>query len=260
MILIWGRSGFRKAPGSVADSCLICRTARPFRISEVRTYFHLYYILLVRNRPGGLIERCERSGVVVGVDPDEKPESPRDRHAELDDLPEQAPLSTTATIAARAELGQRWKGGLLSETERHALSAEPLRFVASMIEERSRGIHFDGQRLLLPLLMVSSPALAVFVFDLEPFRSLDHEPRFQLGLGLFACAGIALGVWLARDKDRYARRELMPMITSIVHVLKPTREKIGTALVATASSSIALRDAFTVSDNRNALDLYHPPD
>jgi hypothetical protein len=228
MFIVWGTKVVRKPRGRRADFCTLCRDFKPFRVVEVRTVGHVYYIPLGRGQTQGFEETCESCRLARVVDASAgQPATSNDRHADVETLLFDTNPDARRDWAGRLALEGRVRSNTLTPEERPAAVLEPFLLTEGLLASRTSATQFDAASGMGCL-----ASLVAFFGIMTVGMSLVRTNKEQM-IGIAGMVAGVLAVFtlvlLATDGRRYARRVILPVLARALRPLRPTPEEIDAA-------------------------------
>lgn len=258
MIIIWGRKIRRRHHGRRANFCPICRDVRAFRVTEVRSYPHLYYVTVGFGRAEAYERSCESCRLSLEAENEDITESIRDRHAVLDDLIARTNPKVADRWGSRLAMERRLAARQLTAEEREALVLEPFVLLAPEVELRKATTHLDWVSGLFLLLTVAA-TIGWIVYVNSPSASWVHpDHSVPIGIGVFAAFGVAALVAMFGDARRFARRVTLSKLVRALHPLGPTTEELERALAVCRARDLALGRLLKPAEVHDAIAAHVP--
>lgn len=259
MIIIWGRKIQTKFVGRKPGYCPLCRMLRPFRVEEVVSVGHLYYIPLGSRRTEAVVRVCEQCRQKYDADDHDYSMCVRDRRASLEELLESAPAGLGPRDAVRLEMEERVRAKRLTPEERRALVGEPFHLVASDVEVRRSTNHIDTVSGTLLALTAALTIGWIILAGTPPVSGwFTSDQSIMIGLGIFAVTGISMLIAMMGDTRRYCRRVALPKLARALQPLDPSDAEIEAALDRCRGADLALARYLRPTDVREALDMHLP--
>lgn len=228
MFIVWGTKVVRKGRGRRADFCTLCRDFRPFRVVEVRSVGHVYYIPIGRGTTHGFEETCEGCSLSRATDlSGGHPTTSGDRHADIDALLADTNPDARREWAGRLALEGRIRANTLTPEERPAAILEPFLLAEGLLIGRTSATRFDAASGLGCL-----GTIVAFFLVMSVGRSLfggNADQAIGAALAVSGVLGVATLVLLATDGRRFARRKVLPVLVRALRPLRPTPEEIDAA-------------------------------
>lgn len=224
MFIVWGRKIKRRTAGYVADYCPVCRAKRVFKLQEVRSAGHVYYISLSRGQLVGHERKCAECGTFFKANAAAYAGVSR-VPSSLGELERQTYPGLDTAIKDQVALDERIRRQRLTPSERHSLIRAPFVFLSSKVERRFAATHIDAG---VGLALIAAVAL---LFLAAPVGKLFLPDSPEIFFLVFLLVGIALVGWqVIASGSRFMRREIIPTLAKALKPLQPTREEIELVL------------------------------
>jgi hypothetical protein len=256
MLIIWGTKVRQRRLGRRADFCRICRRIRPFRVEQIESVSHIYYIPLGSGKVHGHIKSCEGCGVAVNADAKDAMQCSRARGTDLAELIASSNPEVEKECSGRLELEQKVKSRKLTAGDRESLVLEPFLLLNPGLEHRGSQINFDRVSGLALLATIVLPLGVLWAGE-----GVFHSSNDSLGTIALALAGFlalfTIGA-LVTDKSRYCRRTILPNLARALFPLDPSFDEIDQALAKVKTMGLAVGKRIKTADVMTALQCHLP--
>lgn len=224
MFIVWGRSSYRWRLGRVADYCPQCAEPRAMRVTQLRSYPHVYFIPLWLSRADFHLARCLSCRREYAFDPARFRSICRDRRATLEELADRTNPDLADQVAHRLDAIDRIRDGVADADERIAFMLEPVVLAACDIEKRKLKTHTDWWTGLAMTSFIPLPLLGAFIGD-------AIAPHADQGLFAGGFAGVVAALCLTcaavvTDVRRFARRRIRTDLVPRLAELRPTLDDL----------------------------------
>jgi hypothetical protein len=256
MFIIYGTKVRQRRLGRRPDFCRICRKIRPFRVEQIESVSHLYYIPLGSGKIHGHIKSCEDCGVAFDADVDDAMQCSRVRGSDLAELIASTNPQVAKECSERLELEQKVKSRKLTAAERESLILEPFVLLNPALQHRASQVYFDRVSTLALLATIVLP-LGV----LGAGKAVSHVSDDSLSTIALALAGFlalfTIGA-LVTDKSRFCRRTILPNLARALFPLDPSFDEIDQALAKLKTMGWAVGKRIKTGDVMTALQCHLP--
>jgi hypothetical protein len=227
MLIVFGTKVRYRRMGYRADFCQICREARPFKIQQIESIGHLYYIPLGAGTVHAHLKTCQGCGMLYEATPDDAMTCSKTR-GDPDELIARGRPQIEHDWSDRLDLESRVKSGKLTASERESLILEPFLLLNPTVQHHTAQISFDWASGLGLLAAIAVPLAMLWVGPGLLHRSQDTSNQVAAIL-----AGIlvlfTIGAF-ATYRRRYIRRAILPKLASALAPLDPTAGEIDQTL------------------------------
>ena len=230
MFIVWGTKKVEKKLGWVADYCPICDEPSKFRLFEVRSVSHLYYIPLGRGQSEGHIRLCKSCKNKVGTDASKYQAVSRNKRASIEELTDETHPNLIEGMAEYLDLREQAEQGEANPQDRHNLMIQPFQSIVYPVAQRKANTNVDGKSGLWLLAMVVLPLPVFMLMDALPHPFSSDPWIIGAILGLFVILGVGLIISIALDGRRFARRKFGKMIVKRLAPLDPSIEELDEVL------------------------------
>jgi hypothetical protein len=224
MFITWGTKVVKKRLGRVADFCPICRDLRPFDITKLDSFSHIYGIPVSHGATLGFRRRCERCTIELDDEADAHEYYSRDRDASVGTLMATAGPRLRERMRHRLAQEKCMLAGGLSKEERAELLMEPFLCLNAWTDGQGRAVEKDraSTRCLLGALVL--PILILCLSESTRLLSVETERKAAIVAGIaFLLAALYLR---ATVHGRFARRVLIPRLAETLGPLRPSNVEL----------------------------------
>jgi hypothetical protein len=251
MYLPFGRFNAHKTLGRVADFCLFCRGFRPFRVLQVESVLHLFYIPLGGRVGVSTSKVCELCGLHGAASMDRYRSLSSDPDADLESLIAETNPEIRRNWASRLLLEERIAARKLTPGERAELLRELFDMASEVLTQRS----LDG-KLDLPS---NLGCLATFLLPAACLALLPlvwRAPGDAIELVTVIVGGVCVVFTffaLVTDARRHARRAILPRLVDSLRPLDPSADEIDQILESLRHARAPLAEVIHPRDLTNGL-------
>jgi hypothetical protein len=256
LFIVWGTKVRHRNLGYRAEFCRICRQIRPFKVVQIRSVGHIYYIPIGSGTIHGHTMSCEQCGIAINADVEDAMNCSPKRVADLAELIAKTRPQIEQECSGRLDLEARVKSKKLTAQERETLILEPFLLLNPGIQARSGQILFDKVSGIGCLATIAIP-LAIIWIGMARFPGSD-ETRGKFALGAAGLLTIFTLGALATDGRRFGRRKIVPKLAAALAPLDPTPEEIDRAFAKMKQMKWAIGKKIKSEDVTNAIHSYVP--
>ena len=227
MYIVWGRKITRRPLGYVADFCGICREPQPFKLAQLDSVGHVYYVSLGGGKPVGHERTCTKCGTFSAATVADYARVSRSA-GPFETLKRETYPGLDEAVAARLELEQRVKTAphLLSQGERLGLIRSAFMLMSPKVEKRFQSTHLDLGVVLAFCAAIGLCIAAPVVAKAVAPDSMDQSVLVAMAIG----AVLVIWQFIAAG-SRYMRKEILPIIAKSLAPLKPSEAEIGQTML-----------------------------
>lgn len=256
MLIIWGTKRVEKTLGWVAEYCPVCDEACACRLVALKMVSHIYYIPLGRGKNAGHVCRCGNCKNVFPVDEMKYADISRKRPASIEELVDQTHPELVEKMAKTLDMRDRVASGEGSEAERQALLFHPFDSIAVPVAKRGEHLNVDTTSALWLIGTIVLPLVALMICDSLPASWMHPDTGITVAVSVLVLTAICLGVSIALDTKRYARKQfrrmivqrlapLNPSLTELEQTLKTLKQNAGTRIIGKAFKPSKLYEQIT---------------
>ncbi len=258
MFIIWGTKVRRRPMRRRADFCPICRRIRPFKVEQIESVPHLYYIPYGSGTVHGHIKSCQRCGLDVDADLDDALDVSQNPVDDVTELIANNRAAIEKRWSSRLEIEERVKSRRLTAAERESLILEPFVLTNPALQQRASQLYFDKLSGLCCLATFVVP-MAVLILGTGVFHiSLELVEKIVLVLAvLLGCCTIAA---IVTDRARFTRREIIPKLATALFPLSPSPDEIDGVLARLKKMGWQIGKKAKTEDITTAIQCHLPVD
>jgi hypothetical protein len=251
MYIPFGRINAHRTLGRAADFCPFCRGFRPFRILQVESIRHFYFLPMGGRVPVGQSKVCESCGLLSPASPDGYRSLSIDPDADLDALIAETNPDIRRNWASRLILEDRIQARKLTPGERATLLREPFEMANEVLARRN----VEG-KLDLPsnLGCLATVLLPVACLGLLPLAWKTSGESIELVTAVVGGCCVAFTfLAIVTDARRHMRRAILPRLVASLRPLDPSAEEVDQILESMSQARSPLAEVVTPRDVTNGL-------
>jgi len=256
MFIIWGTKVRHRKLGFRAEFCRFCRQVRPFKVVQVESVAHIYYIPYGSGTIHGHTMSCQQCGTTVNAQLEDAMNCSRDRGFDITELIAKTRPQIEQEWSSRLELEERVKSRKLTAQERESLIIEPFLLLNPLLQHRTAQIYFDKVSGIGCLATIAIP-LAIIWIGVARFPGSD-ESRGKIALVAAGVLAVFTVGALATDRRRFSRRMIIPQLARALAPLDPTPEEIDRALAKLKEMNWAIGKKIKTEDVSSAIQSHVP--
>ena len=246
-----GRTNAHRTLGRAADFCPFCRGFRPFRILQVDSIRHFYYLPMGGRVAIGRSKVCESCGLLSPAPSGGYPALSSDPDADLETLIAGTNPDIRRKWASRLILEGRIAARKLTPGERAGLLREPFDMAEEVLARRN----VEG-KLDLPsnLGCLGTFLLPVACMAILPIVWKASGEAIELATVVVAacCLGFTF-LAIVTDARRHARRAILPRLVGSLRPLDPSADEIDRILESLRQAKSPLAEVVRARDLTNGL-------
>ena len=251
MYLPFGRTNARRTLGRVADFCPFCRGFRPFRVLQVDSVLHLFYVPLGGREAVGLSKVCESCGLLGAASMDRYRSLSSDYGADLESLIAETNPEIRRNWASRLVLEERIASRKLTPGERAGLLREPFDMATDVLTRRSLEGKLDAPSNLGCVGTFLLPVACMALLPLAWKASGEAIELVTLVVG--GCFAAFTFFAITTDARRHARRAILPRLVESLRPLDPSADEIDRILESLRHAKSPLAEVIRPRDLTNGL-------
>jgi hypothetical protein len=251
MYIPLGRTNDHRTLGRVADFCPFCRGFQPFRILQVESVRHFYYLPLGGRFAVGQSKVCETCDLLSPASSEGYRAISQDPDADLETLIAETNPDLRRNFASRLLLEDRIQARKLTPGERAGLLREPFEMAGEVLARRN----VEG-KLDMPshLGCLGSVFLPVACLTLAPLVwKASGETIEQATVVVGGCCVVFTFLAIVTDARRHSRRAILPRLISSLRPLDPSAEEVEQILESMRQAKSPLAEVVTPRDVTNGL-------